>query len=90
MVGKFGEFEDFLVVQMRSVCWYSWQFSKLWISRGLKVVVVLVGEVWRLVVEIWWERKTRKYFVLSNLMMVLVICGGGYKVNLKFEFVVGV
>ena len=40
--------------------------------------------------EIWWERKTRKYFVLSNLMMVLVICVGGSEVNLKFEFVVGV
>lgn len=32
----------------------------------------------------------RKYFVLGNLMMSLVICGGGYEVNLKFGFAVGV
>ena len=45
-VGKFAEFEDFLAVQMRSVCGCSWQFSKLWISRGFGTVTVLVGEVW--------------------------------------------
>ena len=45
-VGKFGEFEDFLAVQMRSVVGCSWRFSKLWISLGFGAVTVLVGEVW--------------------------------------------
>ena len=48
-MGKSGEFEDFLAVQMRSVGGCSWRFSKLWISRGFGTVTVLVGEVWRIV-----------------------------------------
>ena len=55
-VGKFGEFGDFLAVQMRSVGGCSWRFSKLWISRGFGAVAVLVGEVLRLRGKIWWER----------------------------------
>lgn len=35
----------------------SWRFSKLWISQGLKVVAVLVGEQEGLRGKDWWERE---------------------------------
>lgn len=35
-------------------------------------------------------REIRKCFVLGNLMVSPVICGGEYEVNLKFEFAIGV